>query len=71
MRHASKTIKRATQLSAEKAMNAHIDKMIDKGWKVDHEFSGNAYLQYEYITWFFKSNLKRIESEAENKTTNV
>lgn len=49
-----KAIKRATKHSAYNAMQKHINIMQSKGWKVDNQFAGDAGLQFEYITYFYR-----------------
>lgn len=52
---ARKSIKRSTKEAARKAMAAHVAKMASKGWVVDQEFEGDAFLLFECVTYFRKS----------------
>ena len=54
MKTIRKSIKRMTKESAYKAMEKHISKMLEKGWKIDQEFAGESFLHYECITYFSK-----------------
>lgn len=49
MKTVTKTILRATKESAQKAAQAHVEKMEEKGWSLDMEFGGNAGCKYEVI----------------------
>tara|TARA_R110000823_G_scaffold234047_9_gene360330 strand:+ start:1079 stop:1243 length:165 start_codon:yes stop_codon:yes gene_type:complete len=54
MKTIRKSIKRMTKESAYKAMEKHISKMLEKGWRIDQEFAGESFLHYECITYFSK-----------------
>lgn len=56
MKEVKKRIKRKTRESAFAAMQKHIEKMKSKGWIEGASFAGDAFLDYEYITYFFKLN---------------
>ena len=50
----TKKIRRSTKEAAFRAMAAHTEKMLAKGWKVDQEFGGDRGFSYECVTWFCK-----------------
>ena len=64
MKTVRKSIKRLTKESAKKAMENHIIKMLEKGWKIEQEFSGESFLQFEFITYFLKQQkMKGVKNE--------
>lgn len=54
MKSARKVIRRKTPAACEKAAQAHIKRMEEKGWKLSEQFFGNSYLTDEMILYFFK-----------------
>lgn len=52
---ARKTFRRASPEAARRAMAAHAEQMVDKGWTVEQEFEGDAGVMYECITYFHRA----------------